>query len=92
MSESKHTKIHIKNLSPASKADDFVAIVDIETDGHALYMEASFSRAKHLVKCWNSHDALLEACKIVMKVKPQERMNDNTLAYVEQAIELAEKE
>ena len=42
-------------------------------------------------QCVNNFDALLEACKMVMEVKPQERMNDNTLAYVAQAIQEAEK-
>ena len=34
----------------------------------------------------------LDACKMVMETEPQERMNDTTLAYVSQAIALAEQQ
>jgi len=101
MSE-KHIEIKIGQDPPHTT--DFTAIVDVETGGRLFYEEVFPKHAERFVKCWNSHDALLAACK-AFKLRiayiglPSEPMSGpnvpdwkNEIAMLEAAIALAEKE
>ena len=77
------------------KNRDYICTVQIkQTCGGAIAESMEGKRkanAAHIKCCWNSHDDLLAACEMVMEIKPQEKMNNNTLAYVEQAIAAAKE-
>ena len=60
MSE-KHIEIKIGQDPPHTT--DFTAIVDVETGGRLFYEEVFPKHAERFVKCWNSHDALLDAIR-----------------------------
>ena len=56
-------------------------------------LESRRANAKHLVKCWNSHDALLDACKAAEIMLLQSNwLGDPRMNIVHAAIEQAEKE
>ena len=65
MSE-KHIEIKIGQDPPHTT--DFTAIVDVETGGRLFYEEVFPKHAERFVKCWNSYDALLDACKMARNI------------------------
>ena len=47
--------------------EEFTVVTDKETDGLEFYEEFSnIAHAKLMIKRWNSHDALLDACKAAL--------------------------
>ena len=68
MSESKHTpgKLEAKPISGPGHGHDWVVMagnIVIATFNRKDYPEWNKANAERLVKCWNSHDALLDACR-----------------------------
>jgi len=92
MSE-KHIEIKIGQDPPHTT--DFTAIVDVETGGRLFYEEVFPKHAERFVKCWNSHDALLAACKAVWDdtkgLSPSDYVKLDTFQKIKAAIALAEK-
>ena len=94
MSESKHIKIHIERIQ---KGSGFAEITDVETKGKLIYEELMPKRASEFVKCWNSHDALLEALRNMIKQFKKyaphlEHEKCWEIIEAKAAVELAEKE
>jgi len=94
MSESKHKKIHIEQIQ---KGSGFAEITDVETNGKLIYEELMPQRAAEFVRCWNSHDALLETCwEIVNFCESKDRLNDDgvcpTKAYEKAKAAIAQAE
>ena len=101
MSE-KHIEIKIGLSSDG--VSDFTSIVDVETNGRLFYEEVFPKHAEHFVKCWNSHDAMLDACKDIQaapkRLDKREKMGDTVhititrqqMKNINTAIAQAEKE
>lgn len=104
-----HTKGELKYIGSASivcieaKGSRRISIATVLTDGIDIDTACKYpvdlrANAKRLVLCWNSHDALLDACKKLQKIKlwvstinnaPEELSED--IEFIDAAIAAAEK-
>ena len=57
----KYVKICIGQVPP--NVEGFTPLVDVETNGRLFWEEVFPEHAERFVKCWNSHDALLDAIR-----------------------------
>ena len=73
MSESKHMKICIERIQ---KGSGFAEVTDVETKGRFIYEELMPKRASEFVRCWNSHDKLLEALQKLADIFPEHSMRE----------------
>ncbi len=58
-------------------------------------LEKRKANAKHLVKCWNSHDDLLAACEMIIRVldgDPITELNEKPITVIKRAIAAAQVE
>ncbi|MHC4322693.1 MAG: hypothetical protein ACYSUX_00305 [Planctomycetota bacterium] len=97
MKKSKHTpgKLEINLYGPTSNGDLAIGPIGY-VDGifrarESIKQGAQKANAEHLVRCWNSHDALLEACKASLTSMEDEGYDPNWVTKVEAAIEAATK-
>ena len=90
-----HTQICIGQIM--SNIEGFTSLVDVETKGKLFWEEVFPQHAERIVKCWNSHDALLETCwEIVNFCESKDRLNDDgvcpTKAYEKAKAAIAQAE
>ena len=89
----KYVKICIGQVPP--NVEGFTPLVDVETNGRLFWEEVFPEHAERFVKCWNSHDALLDACKAVWDdtkgLSPSDYVKLDTFQKIKAAIALAEK-
>ena len=83
----------LTTLHPENDIAGFVVIAEIDPNKrNDVLAEAN---ANHLVKCWNSHDKLLEACKNLVRGQMQHPSLGSFLNHAtwvaEQAIAESEK-